>query len=304
MAVKTGPKGLGGWVAFESMLGNEAKAADLAVEVGCSWVAPRAGDGTLNDGGFKLADIAVYKSKGLQVFPWLYSRPSTWRSEIDAFRRIMDAGADGVIIDAEIQWEGHALDAGWYAEGLRKALPDAWIADAPWPWILYHPTFPEREFSDLVDARLIQAYWCEINRSGAKAVTLEAERQWAARFATPGRTPAQRDPVYPVACTYGRAELQANGAPPCPGDMTAADLSWFLDHYPEGTPVSLYSLEMLLANTPVAREVRGMLRERVQRKPTLPSPPLTIDYPRAESVTAPLQLATIDPSWNVRKGGG
>jgi hypothetical protein len=245
------------------MIGNEAKASDLADECGCKWVAPRAGDGAVNDGAFALADIKAYQRSGKKVYPWIYSRPRSWRWEIDSFARLMDAGADGVIIDAESDWEGHAIDAQWYMDGLRKRLPYAWIADAPWPWILGHPYFPEKEFAAGVDARLIQDYWAEINRDGAKEVTERAEEQWRQRYAEPGRT-AKRAPVYPIACTYGRQELVASGAPPCPGDMTASDLEWFLDAH-DGMPISIYSLEMLLAPTDNARAIRAMLGARAQR---------------------------------------
>jgi hypothetical protein len=292
------PSGLGGWIAFRQRIGTVAAAAALAVSLGCSWVAPRAGCGGLNDSAFAhdpAGEIAAYHAAGLKVFPWIYSRPGSWREEVEAIRRLVAAGADGIIIDAEIDWGGHNADAIAFGKALRAAVGDVWIADAPWPWILSHPEYPEREFADFVDARLTQDYWAEINRDGARADVGRQEAEWAKRYADPKRAPGERDPVWPVACTYGRAELVKVGAPPCPGEMVPDDLDWFLDAHP-GMPVSLYSLEMLLADTPNGRDCLARLKARALR--TIPPPPDTlrsVEVRRADSPNpAPMATAALE----------
>lgn len=304
---KTLPRNLGGWIAFRSKIGTAAQAAALAVSLGCSWVAPRAGDGSINDAAFLApagkrgdleavkaairAEIAAYHEAGLLVFPWLYSRPGSWRSEVEAFALLMECGADGVIIDAEIQWGAHAAEAAAYMTALRAKLGDVFIADAPWPWILAHPEYPERAFADGTDARLVQAYAAEINRAGLRACIAEQEREWAKRYADPARAPGEVDPIWPVACTYGRDELLAAGAPPCPGETTADELGWFLDTYPD-RPVSLYSLEMLLEPTPNARACVAMLKARAEAA----APATMREVARASSEMGPMGLAEIERS--------
>lgn len=282
------PSGLGGWIAFRGRIGTAKQAAALAVEMGCSWVAPRAGDGSLNDSAFKnpAAEIDAYHQAGLLVFPWLYSRRATWRTQVLAVAQLQKAGADGYIDDAEIAWAGGQADCETYGRALRAVVgPEFFLADAPWPWVYSHSEYPEKEFAGWVDARMPQDYWCEINRSGARAVVGEQEKQWARRFADPGRTPEERDPIWPVANTYGRAELIAAGAPACPGDMVPDDLDWFLDAHPN-VPVSLYSLEMLTVDTPNARELRRRLAARAER-----SRPPTPEVRRADG-DDPAPMAT------------
>lgn len=301
---KVSPRGLGVFIAFRERIGTAAQAAALAVSIGAAWVAPRAGDyGNVNDAAFLAepskrsdpearkaairAEIAAYHEAGLLVYPWLYSRPGCWRAEVEAFALLMECGADGVIIDAEIQWGAHAADAAAYMIALRERLGDAFIADAPWPWIAYHPEYPEKEFADGVDARMLQAYWTEINRDGAKADLDKTRSEWAARFATPGRTEAEQDPIWPIGVTYGRDELVAVGGPACPGVMSAADVLWFLDQYP-GQPASLYSLEMLTAGTPASKELLAALRARaaalVVGTPEVAPGKVAIDAPITEAL--------------------
>jgi len=301
------PSGIGGWIAFRQRIGTAAAAAALAIELGCAWVAPRAGAGGINDPAFLpppakrgdrealkaaiCAEIKAYHDAGLLVFPWLYSRPGSWRAEVEAFALLVECGADGIIIDAEIEWGNHESDAVAYGRALRLALGDTWIADAPWPWIRSHPEYPERAFAAFVDARLPQDYWCEINRAGARADVARQQAEWSSVFADPKRTADELDPIWPVACTYGRAELIHAGAPPCPGEMVPDDLDWFLDAH-EGQPVSLYSLEMLLVDTPNGHECRTRLRERAER--ARPSPVGPVEVERASDVVAPIGADVIE----------
>lgn len=277
----TAPVGLGGWVAFRKSIGTAQQAAALAVECGCEWVAPRAGAGGLNDAAFHdpTAEIAAYKAAGLRVYPWLYSYPGSWRAEVEAFRRLMLAGADGVIIDAEIEWQGHQAEAAAYMTALRVALPDAFIADAPWPLIGWHATFPAREFAAGVNMRMCQAYWTQINTSGAAWTLDKMDSQWALLHAA--HPEIVRD-MAPIGVTYGNRELKKAGAGGCPGEIAVADVVSFLDRYP-GAPVSLYSLEVM------APEVKSALvaRAAARHPATLRSP----EVPRASSETAPLTEA-------------
>jgi len=280
--MKTAPVGLGIWIAFRDRLGIAAQAAAKAVEIGASWVAPRAGVGGLNDGALAhdpAGEIAAYKAAGLRVYPWIYSRPSSWRAEVEAFRRLLAAGADGVLIDAEIEWGGHAADAVAYGRELRAAIDDAWVADCPWPWIGAHPEYPCAEFAAFVDARCAQLYWSEINGAGEARDAATYEVQWAAW------EHAHQDlvrPRMPIGVTYGHREGVALGIrPPPPGECTPDDVARFLDAY--GSGASLYSLEA------ASSDVLAMLRARATRTEPAPAPEVA---PGAESIVAPVTLSS------------
>lgn len=270
------PQGLGVWIAFRHRVGSVADAARKCVELGAQWVAPRAGDGTLNDAAFvadPAAEIAAYKATGLRVYPWLYSRPSTWRSEVEAFRRLVAAGADGILIDGEIEWANHAAEAVAYGKALRAAVGDVWVADCPWPMIGYHGDYPCAEFAAFVDARCPQVYWSEINSAGATKICATYENQWAA---WESRHPSLVRPRLPIGVTYGRKEAIALGIKQLPpGECSPTEVEWFLDRY--GSGASLYTVEA------ASSDVTSMLRAAAAARRVGPS-----EVPRADSSIAPL----------------
>jgi len=272
------PPGLGLWIAYRGRLGSAADAARAARACGASWVAPRAGDGGLNDAAFRdpEGEIAAYHAEGLKVFPWLYSRRGAWKTQVEAVRRLVRSGADGYIDDAEIAFGGGFVEARDYGLALRDVAPDLWIADAPWPWPAGHPEYPMEEFAAFVDARLPQMYWTEINGLGFARVATVYEQQWAHwESAHPGLV----RPRWPIGVTYGRADgIRLGMGQLPPGEVTVADVRAFLDRY--GVTASLYSLE---AASP---EVVELLHDRV---------PTIREVARAEAIDAPLAASLIVP---------
>ena len=252
------PQSLGAWVAFLGRLGSVDAAIERALSIGARWIAPRAGEGGLgvNEGSFRIEQIKAYQSAGLAVYPWLFSRPRSWRTEVLGFEALIQAGADGVIIDAEAAWEDvdHRADARAYMAALRERLPDAWIADAPWPWEGMHPGFPIAEFAAGVDARLPQAYSNEIGVSLDRCIA-EMDREWSAWEAAHPELSRARFPIFdtyshvtPIHFAEVLARLDAAG----------------------NAPVSLYSLEAMDPGLLSALQDRA--RNKRQAADTDPAP--------------------------------
>lgn len=231
------PEGLGMWVAFAGLAGGHEKIADALPPLGVRWVAPRGGEGPYRDARWKESapHVRRYQERGIRVYPWLYSRPWSWKSEVELFKRFVDEGADGVIIDAESPWDsGQRTTALRFMEALEKALPGVFIADAPWAYPNYHPGFPFAEFATRVNARMPQAYWTEFDNRGAAYHLPRIDDAWVKLHAA---KPASLRPVWPIGVTYGREH-----APHPPGSFARADLECFLVRY-AGIPASLYTFE-------------------------------------------------------------
>lgn len=233
------PHGLGIWVAFAGQAGGHESIATKLHEIGARWVAPRAGEGSFRDRHWQpktaREHVRRYHDAGLLVYPWIYSRPSSWRAEVAVFRQLVDEGADGVIIDAEVPWDrGQKVTALRFMEALDKDLPGVFIADAPWAYPHFHPGFPFAEFATRVNARMPQAYWSEIDNRGARYHLPRIDEGWAKLHAA---NPKSVRPVWPIGVTYGREHPSRP-----PGVFNPADLEFFLDRYP-AIPVSLYSYE-------------------------------------------------------------
>ncbi len=233
------PNGLGIWVAFAGAAGGHERIATRLSELGARWVAPRAGEGPYRDKHWQASaareHVRRYHEAGLRVYPWLYSRPWSWPSEVMLFKRLIEEGADGVIIDAETPWDrGQRSAALKFMEALDKALPGVFVADAPWAYPHYHPGFPFAEFATRVNARMPQAYWSEIDNRGARHHLPRIDEGWAKFHAA---NPKSVRPVWPIGVTYGREHPSRP-----PGVFKPEDLSFFLDRYAD-VPASLYSFE-------------------------------------------------------------
>lgn len=243
------PVGLGAWIAFRRQLGTPEQVAAAAKQAGFSWLAVRIGYGGLNDGDFRLSDIQAYKAAGIsQVFVWVYSLPNRTSSEIEAFEKCVSAGADGVFVDAEIEFNNRRLEAKAYGKLFRqsKVLRDAWVADCPWPMIGLHGDYPNEEFAEWVNARAPQAYWTEISAAGANVILAKYDDQWEHWEA---RAKSQLvKPRLPIGVTYGNREKRAKKIGNAPGEITLPDLELFMAKY-DKVACSLYSLEMATPET-------------------------------------------------------
>lgn len=285
--------GLGMWSAYRPKVEHAELAAAL-LELGVTWYAPRVGD-TAKMFDFQPAEFsefcAAFKEAGIIVVPWYYSRPTFYQREVDLAATLLELGADGVMIDAEIEWsDGHAKKA-WapakhgpyigtarmaedYGVRMRAAVGEAYIAHCPLAWLAYHGGFPYREFGTFCDQVHPQSYWSELKHgkydADFKANCLDV---WET-LAKDGDVRAKN--FAPIGVTYGRTEQIQKGQPAKsapPGTFKLADLRDFLERYERheealgGTkrPHSLYSWEARAKG--VEQELTARL-ERMRAAPT------------------------------------
>jgi len=264
MGTKNAPSGFGVWIAFQGMIGSIDESIRRMKAIGATWVAPRAGVGSKRDGNWTpekaRAAIAKYHAAGIKVFPWVYSRPDSYLEEIPVFKALMDEGADGVFIDAEIEWEGpggvHRAAAADFMERLRVELGEGcFIAHAPFPYVLWHQDFPYVEFGSRCDAVCDQLYWTEINGASAASHVENTGKQWAEYLK---KNPTACKLRSPIGITYG-SELKGVAKPP-PGKMRPEDLRFFIE-WCKKQCLPFYSIYSLEASTPesiaVLQELAG-----------------------------------------------
>ncbi len=241
------PVGLGAWIAYRRRIGDPQKVAEVAKQAGFSWLAVRIGYGGMNDRDFKLSDIQAYKAAGIaQVFVWAYALPYAIGAEIVAYKKCVDAGADGVFIDAETEYNNKRLEAQSYGKLFRQSMPSVWVADCPWPMIALHGDYPNEEFAEWVDARAAQVYWTEISAAGANLISKRYEEQWESWEAR-ARSKLVK-PRIPIGVSYGNREKHAAGVGSAPGELSISDLELFLTKY-DSAASSLYTLEMASQQT-------------------------------------------------------
>ncbi len=77
---------------------------------------------------------------------------------------------DGLMIDAEVQYNGESSDAITYCEGIRAVYPNRCLAHSPYPIPSYNTSFPYIEFGRYCNVVMPQDYWYD-QFSGSGGVT-------------------------------------------------------------------------------------------------------------------------------------
>lgn len=168
---------------------------------------------------------------GLKIFAWGYvygnnsGAGTTVSSEITAALSSLATGADGFIIDAEIEYETNVTrraDATLYASTIKSNYPDHFLAHAPFPYINSHPGFPYLEFGTNCDAVMPQDYWGAIGIS-PQTMVANMNTQWRNwQNSLTGFNTNAIKPIVPLAQSY---------AP-----VTGAEITAFLNALQTNTP--------------------------------------------------------------------
>ena len=169
--------GQGDWIwkvpSCETALGVATPQAVIDYEAakGMQWVTVKAADGVNEWSQWNSAIINEAHQKGLKIFAWVYvagndpgysGGATTEAQELAVAKWALSVGGDGLIIDAESEYEGQAGAAAAYASGIKAAYPTRFLAYAPFPYISFHPTYPYVQFGTNCDAVMPQDYWADL----------------------------------------------------------------------------------------------------------------------------------------------
>lgn len=169
--------GQGDWIwempACETALGVATPQAviDYEADRGMQWVTVKAGDGVNEWSQWNAAVINEAHNKGLKIFAWVYAAgndssysggATTEAQELAVAKWALSVGGDGLIIDAESEYEGQQSTASAYASAIKAAYPTRFLSFAPLPYISLHPSYPYVQFGTNCDAVMPQDYWADL----------------------------------------------------------------------------------------------------------------------------------------------
>ena len=110
--------------------------------------------------------ITQFHNNGIKVFGWQfvysYNKWNTGTSESAVANRILDIkGIDGLIIDAEVAYEGQSKSAvaSHYLQTIRANHFSAFIGFSSFARVTGHQLFPWLEFGLYCDVNMPQTYW-------------------------------------------------------------------------------------------------------------------------------------------------
>ena len=189
--------GKGDWIwqmpATETRLGVSTVQDVINYEksLGMQWITVKCGDGHSIYSQFTADLITRAHNSGLKIFGWAYTYgnnsyhyvttgTANVSGEITVGLNALALGADGLIIDAEIEYETNATrraDATLYATTIKSNYPTRFLAHAPFPYITSHSGFPYLEFGTNCDAVMPQDYWGAIGIT-PQTMVVNMNSQW------------------------------------------------------------------------------------------------------------------------------
>ena len=170
-------KGIWIWQIWTTAGGNLNTMISQMKSSGVKWVTVKLGDSdsyynrtgkllyswAANYGGFDKV-VEEFHNNGILVFGWQfvysYSKWGNGIYEADVANSILNIpGIDGLIVDAEGDYEGHATEAKDYMENIRFFHGMNFVGFSSFARVIGHSTFPWLEFSTYCDVNMPQAYW-------------------------------------------------------------------------------------------------------------------------------------------------
>jgi hypothetical protein len=197
-ATGTAFAGQGMWIWYMSASdgGSVAAIAAQAHAAGVTTLFIKSSDGSSNYWSqFSSQLVAELHTEGIKVCAWQYVYGTNPTGEAELGAKAVAGGAECLVIDAEVQYEGHYAAAQTYIETLRAKIgPTFPVGLASFPYVSYHPSFPYSVFlgPDGAQFDVPQMYWHDIGTSVAQVYVTTFEQNLIY-----GR------PILPLGQTYG-----------------------------------------------------------------------------------------------------
>jgi hypothetical protein len=150
------------WEVARSEGGDVAAIASRASSAGMTHVVVKAAHGAVWWPQFGRPLVDALHAAGLRVCAYQRALARTPRREARVLARGVGAGADCLVIDAEIEYQGKYRAARGYVRALRKVIgPEFPVALTSFPYVDFHGNFPYSEFLGPGGAQvnMPQMYW-------------------------------------------------------------------------------------------------------------------------------------------------
>ncbi len=152
---------------------------------GMNFIVIKHGEGSTNfpsagSPQFTASVVNAAHTAGLKIFGYTRSYGVNINGEIQVATNALNLGADGYIIDAEVEWEGlsgAATKATNLLQGIKNVFPNRFLAHSPFMYVSLHSSFPYKQFGLFCDAVMPQDYWHEFGISSTACVA-DMDTEW------------------------------------------------------------------------------------------------------------------------------
>jgi hypothetical protein len=153
------------WMLSSTDGGNLRSIIGQAKAHGVSTLFIKSGDGTSMWSQFNRPAVAALHHAGLRVCAWQYVYGNHPMEEAQVGATAVHDGANCLVIDAEVEYQGKYVQAQTYIRTLRKLIGFRFsVGLAGFPWVDYHPSFPYSVFlgPHAAQVNVPQMYWKDI----------------------------------------------------------------------------------------------------------------------------------------------
>jgi hypothetical protein len=199
--------------------GSVAKLVDYLKARGMKWVVVKAGDGnngpsTPTYAQFNKSLIDTVHAAGLKIFAYQYvyggytpntkNAPTTQAGEKAVRDQIMALNPDGLLVDAEIEWEKNPSAtsiAEDFGKTFKQNYPTKLFGLDTFAYTRFHDKFPYLAWAKYADVIVPQMYWRSIANAGTpEQIVTDVDTDWKklyGDFAAAGHPEAVR-PLVPI----------------------------------------------------------------------------------------------------------
>ena len=238
--MKTFPQGLGLWISSLRNCdeGDIHQIVRRCKDCNIGWIAIKSGNSHMTEGFENVIEVIldIFHANNIKVYTYNYSKPSSFKFEIDQIKSLVKLGIDGHILDTGLEWqvaENNRALANEFLSSLRSEIGDMFLAYSTFAIVELHKTFPFREFLDHCDVVMPHAHWTEFGWSLSRTVK-SLKISWDTFFNAINLMGGVNKPVYPVGITYGKGYHDD-----VEGELNQKDIVSFIKHYKD-LPISLY----------------------------------------------------------------
>jgi hypothetical protein len=158
-------RGMWIWMLSSTDGGNLSSIIAQAKSHGIATLFIKSGDGTTMWSQFNRPVVAALHHAGLRVCAWQYVYGNHPVEEAQVGATAVHDGANCLVIDAEVEYQGKYVQAQTYIRTLRKLIGYRFsVGLAGFPWVDYHPSFPYSVFlgPHAAQVNVPQMYWKDI----------------------------------------------------------------------------------------------------------------------------------------------
>lgn len=149
--------------------GDVNKMIELAKSLGVTGVLIKFANGSLAGDPVSQAYMdrfkqlaSVFKAAGFRVGGWIYQYLTDVQGEVDACTQAIEAGADWIVLDGEVELKGRNAQVQQFGQLFRTKYPNFPLGLSSFAIAERHPEVPFAEYAAFVDVMMPQIYWADM----------------------------------------------------------------------------------------------------------------------------------------------